>query len=388
MKKRLAILIYSLAPGGAERVVATLLPELMRHYEVTLVLMNETVFYEIPEGVRIVFLERSDPEENGIKKLLKLPLLAWKYRTLLRYERVDISLSFMNRPNYINVMAKIFGSGAKTAISERTAPSYLYAGSSFKDRVNRFLIRRLYPRADRIIPNSQWTREELIRMFSVPEVNIDVLYNPIDLEMIDRQKDVAIDREKRRFTFVALGRFERQKNHAMLIEAFHRADLDADLWLIGDGALRPDIERMVQRYGLEDRIGFLGRQKNPFAYLSKADCFVFSSDFEGFPNALLETLACGLPAVSTDCRSGPREILAPGTDSTAQCTGMEPAEYGILVPPGDTDELARAMERMYNDENLRRRYAQKSRQGVHRFEKTQIARELGGILKKLEDEPV
>ena len=385
MKKRLAILIYSLGPGGAERVVSVLLPELIRHYEVTLVLMNETIFYEIPNEVKVEYLEKSRPEESGINKLVKLPLLGWRYRKFLRKRRIDISLSFMNRPNYVNVLSRIFGSGVRTMISERIAPSREYSGDSARDRINRTLIGRLYQRADRVVPNSRWTAWELNRRFGIPEEKIRVVYNPVDLEKIDRLRREEIAIEKTRFTFVMVGRFEKQKNHKLLIEAFHRSKLDAELWLIGDGPLRRELEEVAAGFGIERRVRFLGRQKNPYKYLTRADCFVFSTDYEGFPNVLLEAEACELPVVSTDCRSGPREILAPGTDFKKRCRRMEMERCGILVPVGDVEAMARAMEKVYNDADLRRQLVERSRQCVQRFANERIVRRLLEVLEEREE---
>ena len=103
-KKNLSILIYSLAGGGAERVVSILLNELKDKYDITLVLMRNKLDYEIPKNIKIHFLEDSNPYENGIVKLLKLPYLGWKYKKFCQYNGIDISLAFMNRPSYVSIL--------------------------------------------------------------------------------------------------------------------------------------------------------------------------------------------------------------------------------------------------------------------------------------------
>ena len=373
MKKKLAILIYSMAAGGAERVVSVLLPELTKHYRVTLVLMNDTVFYDIPEEVELRFLERSQPEEPGVMNLLKLPLLAWRYRRLCRKEGMEISLSFMGRPNYVNLLASMAGSGAGTIISERAMPSLQYGYPGLQSMINRRLIRLLYPVADMVVANSRGNREDLIVNFGVPAGKTVTIYNPFDLEYIREkaQKQPAIQKEG--FVFATVGRIDEGKNHRMLIEAFSRLDNDMmNLWIIGDGPLREDLEKVVRQKRLEKKVRFIGRQENPFSWMAQSDCFVFASRHEGFPNVLVEAMACGLPVISTDCPSGPGEILDDRGGSGCLRTGMQETAYGILVAVDDTDSMELAMEKMYNSETLRKIYAGKAleRAGMFGKEKT------------------
>lgn len=346
MKQKLAILIYSLAGGGAERVVSILLKPLMEHFDLTLVLMNDTVHYDLPDGLEIRHIEHSDPAEPGLVKLFKLPLLGWRYRELLRREKITISLSFMNRPNYISVIAKLFGSGARTIISERGNPSSQYAGGSLSARINRWLILTLYPRADLITTNSEGNRWDLINNFDIARTVIPI-YNPIDLAQAKTLAAETVIMPDTGTVFITVGRLDAGKNHRMQIEAFGMLeDTDTKLLIIGDGPLRETLEDLIREKKLQKRVMLLGRQRNPFSYLVHADIFLFSSNQEGFPNVLLEALACGLGIISTDCPSGPREILAPLSDPTLHLqTSIEEAEFGILIPCNDTHALQEAMQR-------------------------------------------
>jgi len=368
---RLSIFIYSLASGGAERVVSILLEHFSKKYETHLVLMNDTIFYEVPQDVKIHFLEKSLSNEHGIKKLIKIPFLAKKYAEYLEKERIDISISFMNRPNYINVLAK---KSAKTIISERISPSQEYKTHSLRDKISKLLIKTLYKNADIVVPNSRYIAYELEKFFGVPKDKLEVIYNPTQ----DRHKKLKTKRDK--FTFLHVGRMESQKNHKLLIDAFNQLNLNAELWFIGDGYLRKDLENMVQHLRLDEKIKFLGRQKDVFKFLNQVDCFVFSSKHEGFPNVLLEALTCGLPVISTDCRSGPREILAPDTDFKHQTNEIEFAEYGILVPVNDAEKMAKAMETIYNDDKLREKYAQKAAEKAKDFDVKNIIKEWEKLL--------
>ena len=166
MKKKLSILIYSLSNGGAERVVSILLNQFKEKYDMTLYLMNDIIFYEIPKDVKIVYLEKSNPNESPIKKFIKLILLAIKYKKI---NNSDISLSFMNRPNYINILAKIFGMKSKVIISERAMPS-LQHSNGLQGKVNRFLIKNLYKYSDVITANSLGNSKDLIENFCCKKV--------------------------------------------------------------------------------------------------------------------------------------------------------------------------------------------------------------------------
>jgi N-acetylgalactosamine-N,N'-diacetylbacillosaminyl-diphospho-undecaprenol 4-alpha-N-acetylgalactosaminyltransferase len=375
--KKLSILIYSLASGGAERVISILLNQLKDRYDITLYLMNDTIFYNIPKNLKITYLENSDSKESGIKKLLKLPILAWKYKKL---NNSDISLSFMNRPNYINILAKLFGMKSKVLISERIAPSQEYKTNTLKDKISRFLIKNLYSKANLIIPNAEGIKSDLINNFEIDKNLIKVINNPVDIEKIENLKKEEVEFRDKTFSFITIGRMQYQKNHKLLIDAIK--DIDAKLYIIGDGELRYDLELKIDSLELLDKVVLLGRQSNPYKYISQADCFVFSSNYEGFPNVLLEALACGLPVISTDCQSGPREILAPNSDINFQLQeSIEKVEYGILTAVNDKDSLIEAMNIMINDKQLREKYKNSAKIRAKDFDVDKIIKKFISCLK-------
>ena len=364
MKKKVAIFLYSLAGGGAERVVSILLEKLCKKYDITLFLMNDTIFYNIPKEVKIIFLEKSKPNENGFIKLLKLPILGWKYKSLLKQQNISLSLSFMTRPNYINLFAKIFGSKAKTVISERSHFSSQYNYANLQSFINKKLV-KLYNFADLIVANAEGNMQDLQENFHIKAKMIRI-YNLVDINMINEKKKQPIDIKKERFTFITIGRLDAGKNHKLLIEAIKNAE--ADLWIIGDGELKNNLELIIDNLKLKDRVKLLGRQNNPYKFLDKADCFVFGSNHEGFPNVLLEALACGLPIISTDCQSGPREILAPDSDFSKQIKDIEYTKYGILVQINNVKKMTEAMQKILNDKQLRYNYAQKALTRAQEFD--------------------
>ena len=185
-------------------------------------------------------------------------------------------------------------------------------------------------------------------------------------------KDKGIRYDK--FTFVSVGRLVKGKNQEIIIKAFKKLNLDIDLILIGDGSQRDKLNKLIKKLHLEKNIQLVGKD-NPFKYLKYADCFIFASNYESFGNVLLEALACNLPIISTDCRSGPREILAPNTSINLQTDGIEIAEFGILTKVDDIDELSKAMKLMYEDSKLRYNFKQKAKERILDFDVKKIVKE-------------
>ncbi len=164
-----------------------------------------------------------------------------------------------------------------------------------------------------------------------------------------------------------------------MIEAMQ--NIDAKLYIIGDGELKSNLEFIIDKLKLKDKVILLGKQSNPYKYLVQADCFVFSSLYEGFPNVLLEALACKLPIISSDCQSGPREIFTPNSDVNFQIQNdIEIADYGILTPINDVVNLQKAMNLIMNDENLRVRYKEKAIIRVKDFNVYEIVSQFEDIL--------
>lgn len=377
MKVNLSILIYSLASGGAERVVSILLNEMKNDFDITLFLMNNEVFYKIPKDIKIVKLEDSRPNESGIIKFMKLPVLGWKYKKLNKSS--SISLSFMNRANYINILAKMFGMNSKIFISERSVTSKEYRTNKLKDITSRFIVKSLYFRADKIISNSNGILLDLVNNFNLPINKIIVINNPINLNLIKLHAKNKINFRDDDFTFITIGRIDSGKNHILLINSMK--NINAKLYIIGDGELKKSLCDKVLDEKIGHKVIFLGKKKNPYKYLRQSDCFVFSSNHEGFPNVILEALACGLPVISTDCMAGPREILAPKTDlHKLLCDDIELAEYGVLTAVNNERSMTEAMKLMMNNKKLRRLYSEKALERANCFRVERIMRHYFNLL--------
>lgn len=373
MRQKLSILVNDLDTGGAERVVSILLNTLQNRYDITLFMMHDIIFYDIPKDTKIVIIGNSKLSDSGLVKLLKLPYLAWRYRILNKNS--PTSISFLSRSNYINIFAKLFGMRGKTIVGERAMPSLHYK-EGLQGKINKFLMRTLYPKADLVFANSMGNALDLDTNFGI--ANVKVIHNPFEIEKI-----ITLSQEKAElkdgFNFITVGRLDEGKNHQLLINAMQ--EIDANLYIIGDGVLKEQLAKQIEELNLSNRVFLLGKQKNPYKYLSQADSFVFASNREGFPNVLVEALACQLVIISTDCKSGPREILAPNTDITFEVYNrVELAEFGVLTPVNREDRMIEAMNLIKNSTKLLDNYKNKSIQRAMEFDKDKIINEFIEIL--------
>jgi glycosyltransferase involved in cell wall biosynthesis len=220
----------------------------------------------------------------------------------------------------------------------------------------------LYPWADIRIANSA----ALARAYEA-HWPVEVIYNPIDAASV---KQMALETvgeplflDKRRPIVISAGRLVRQKNFALALRALQIVGrtIPCDLVLLGEGEDRSSLERLADELGIRDRVHLLGKRSNVYKYFQRSDVFVLTSDYEGFPNALLEAAACGVPVVATDCPTGPREILMDG-------------EGGRLVPPRDTEAMARAILEGLKDPGTAADRARVCRAGLRKYD-VKIVRE-------------
>lgn len=365
LKKRISFLNVDLTSGGCEREISNLAHHFKEKFHLLIVLFYNEVSYTLPAETKFKFLDKGK-RANDYIKLLQIPILAYRYAKYCKSEKIDVSISYVYRANYVNLLSKIlFGNRSKIIVNEQNHTLTQYPDYSLNSRINRFLIRVLYRYADVIRPNSKLIAYDLIKQFEIPKHLITPIYNPLAVEFINSQlkKDIPFSYDG--FNFITVARLHHQKNPDLLIRAFHHAfqDIpDVNLLILGEGPLKGEIVTLIKSLSLESRIHLLGFVNNPFAFMERCDSFILSSNYEGFPNSLLEALACGLPSVSTDCPSGPREMLAPSTDFTNLLTNtIEEAEFGILVPTNNVKLLSKAMLNIFNNDELRNSYKEKSK---------------------------
>ena len=369
-RKKIAVLVNSVAAGGAERIVANLLFTLQQDYNVHLLLLRNEIDYPMPQGQRVEFLssEKDGGSEAG-SNMIRLPFVAWRLRQYCNKNNIDLLISFLTRPNFAAGLAKKFGLDAAVIMSERVYTPLFYDPSTVRGKIGGKLVSLLYPYADAIAPNSEGTKNALIDVYGVKNQYFLAL-NQIPVHDIRRISNESVDDvDFHRFTFVCVAGFREQKNHLLLIDALKLLeDKDVQLLLIGKGPTFDAVHSRVVTLGLTDKVIFLGQTENPHKYVAKSQCFILSSDYEGFPNVILEALACGTPVISTDCLTGPREIVAPTKEDPIPAGTVFYGEYGVLVPVSDVKALAAAMDEMMNDPALLDQYGQAGAKRVQDFD--------------------
>lgn len=367
--KKISLFIYSMAGGGAERVVSNLLSELVNHYEVYLILMNNRISYKISHDVKIHYLENSNPFENGILKFAKLPFLAIKYKKFCDDVGIDIHFVWMNRPCYVAALARLFGDKKPLVLNECSTPSVLYASNNLKSKISKFLLKWLYPKADFIYPNSLGNLIDLRDNFGIEANKMKVLYNAIDLEDIQAKSNEPIE-FKGEF-FLSVGRLDSGKNHELLIKAYAQLkNCDKSLIILGDGVLRKKLEALIKELNLEDRVFLPGFDNNPYKYMSKCYAFVFVSLFEGFSNALIEALACGKLVITSEHKSGAKELIGEN-------------EWGYLVPVDNQEATQKAMQRAIDEPDFVKYYEKNAIIRAKEFNKKTIAKNLINELEEI-----
>lgn len=371
---RLGILIYSLSGGGAERVVSYLVSYFVNNnIDVHLILMNPTIKYDVPESTKIHYIEKSDPSESGIKKALKIPLLAYKYAKLVKKLKLTHSLSFLTRPSFINIISsKLTTYKFKVITNERAFPSLQYSYKGFQSTFNKRLIRLLYKKSDVVISNSFGNASDLVDNFEVPSKKMHVIHNPIDLDKINNIEPIESFFDSKKFNIITLGRLDKGKNHKMLIKAIHKLQNPSlRLYIFGVGDMQEELEDLIEKLDVKTQVFLKGFDPNPYKYLKASNLFIFGSNHEGFPNVLLEAMACGLPILTTNCQSGPSEIL----QLKKVKEDIMITNNGILVPIKNVDLMAKGISYFVDNKKYLENCISNGQSRIKDFEKDSILKE-------------
>ena len=330
-RSHVALYMQSFAGGGAERVMVNLAEGLAaRGLRVDLVVARAEGPYRhlVTPGVRLVDLRCR-------RSLTSLPGLI-RY---LRRERPDALLAAMGVSNLVALWARPLARfRGRVVISVHINLSAHYRGAvGLTDRVLPLLFRRFYPEADAIVAVSHEAAADLKQAFGLPPDRVRMIYNPVVSPALFGSAREPVGHPwfapGEPPVVLSVGRLCPQKDFPTLIRAFAlvRARVSARLVILGEGPDRAPLEAMVVDLGLTDCVALPGFAANPYAYMARAATYALSSRWEGLPTVLIEAMACGAPIVSTDCPSGPREILRDGL-------------YGRLTPVGDPAALAQALE--------------------------------------------
>lgn len=351
--RRVSLFAPNLEGGGAQLAVLNLaLGFAARGMKVSLVLTKAEGAYlaRVPPQVKIVNLESRAPEV--LSKTLAL-------RRYLRRERPDFlisSLDIFGAATWAQVLA---GVPTRVVLMVQNNISELLRDTSGRagGKLRMQTVRWFYPWADAVVAVSQGVAEDLADIADMPLADIEVIYNPVVMKDFQEKARERVDHPW--FTpggppvILGAGRLVKQKDFATLVRAFAavRRRREARLMILGatdyrEPTIKPELARLIGEFGLQNDAALIGFVDNPYSYMAAARVFVLSSIHEGFGNVVAEALAAGTPVVSTDCESGPAEILGHG-------------EYGQLAPVGDAEALGAAiletLDRPADSAKLRRR---------------------------------
>ena len=348
------IYLYDLSGGGIERLSLLLLDEFRRmDMTVTLLLHCETgeLLPLLPAGTRVISFDKRRMASDVF------PLMR-----VLRREQPDILLSSQHHNNMVSLLAAAAAAAAagrrtRVVVCQHNTLSREAAElGSWKYRIMPAVYRLLSPLMAGVVAVSAGVADDMARATGIARRRIAVIYNPVIGADFTRRASASapepwLDEALNKAgppVFVSAGRLVPQKDHATLLRAFARAVRvrPARLLILGHGPLRPELERLAADLGIAEHVRFAGFVVNPLPYFRRACALVLSSRYEGSGNVLIEAMACGTPAISTDCPHGPAEILGLG-------------RFGRLVAPGDVAALAAALDPDLRDafspETLRRR---------------------------------
>jgi glycosyltransferase involved in cell wall biosynthesis len=399
MKKKILILAESLTVGGgSERVAALLGTELYeRGYEISyLTLIDKKPRYKFKGDYYT--LDQDDYHGNILKLLFNLLRDSPRIKKICNDLDVDTIISVAEEANFHAVLSRwLFRNNVRIIVSQHMNPGiHLYS------KLKTFTINFFYSRADKTVCVSKVIEKILNESFNVK--NTRTIYNMMDIENNIKlsQKELPLKYkqlfEGNNFNFINMGRLTRQKGQWFLIRSFRQVVdhyENARLFLLGDGDLRKELEDLISKLDLNQNVFLLGDQENVFPFLKSSDCFISTSLYEGLPMVLIEALSMNLPIISSDCKTGPREILCPELDPNKEIVYPCYAKYGILNQPftgefifknleeapldESEDMLSHLMIEMINDPDLRGKHLNRGKMSEN-FNEDQIFRTWESII--------
>ncbi len=349
MPRRLTLVIHSLDGGGAEKTMALMANRWVEMgHGVTLITLDSVASdrYDLAPEVTRVGLNLMSESRTKLQGILSNVTRVRALRRAIANAQGDAVICFTETINVLVLMA-CRRLDVRVIACERTDPRFHSIG-----RMWSFLRRRTYQHAKAIVVQTNPIRE-FVQTFA-PRVPIHVVPNCIWLHSLNAEVAPYHERPRK---IVAVGRLVEMKGFHLLIDAFSRIASEYPEWsltILGDGPAKSDLQSQITELDLQQRVTLFGWSPDPGALLREAQVFVMSSQYEGFPNALLEAMAWGIAPVSFDCESGPREIIRHEVD-------------GLLVPSQNVEALAQAMHRLLADDAERSRFADRALEVRKRF---------------------
>lgn len=398
-RKKLMLVIPEMTVGGAQRSLAKLSIELSRHGEVFLVVFNNNGDVAYPIGGTLLSLDVV-PGVSAVSKVTALRKRVARLRALKKEYMIDVSISFLEGADYINVLSKgkekVVLSIRGSKVHDENMQKYFYWLRSS------VLIPWLYKKADLIVAVNRGIANELKLYHKLSEQKIVTIGNFYDRESIVKssteEKDPAIANQyANKKVLVMSGRLAVEKGIAGVIKMFRELRSqreDVRLVIIGDGPQKESLKKLAAEDGLQvfdtsstsssPDVIFLGNQKNVFKYLHGATLYLMNSSSEGFPNGLVEAMICGVPVMSSDCPYGPAEILAPGVETVVNRDEPFRAPYGMLMPMISGDKSSKiwvnTISGILDDSQQREKLSAAASKRAHDFDRDAIVKQWVNII--------
>ena len=333
-KKNISFLIPTLKYGGAERAVSRLTKILNSRYNIYIIVFdNKIISYDFDVEIFSLNLAPSI-NRNFFGKIIYGLMRIIRYRKIKSKLKIDITYSFGDSANIINILS---GKKDKKITSIRG-----YKRLKYKKNIIGYILKKIhyfiFKKSDRIVSVSKDITKKIIELHNITHSKIETIYNGYNTLKIKKSYNEDID-EKYKSIFdntviIAVGTLKYEKGYWHLLKAFYRLKKkykNLSLLILGSNYnnYKKKLDRLITEYKLKD-VNFIGFVKNPYKYIKKADLFVSSSIFEGFPNALVEAMLCKTPVIATDCHSGPKEIIFDNLEKKI-VDDFEVSNYGILT---------------------------------------------------------
>lgn len=362
--KNIAIITSSLTGGGAERAAGLLSQQLSKHYNVFLFLIEDRpITYEYSGTLVKLHMTKMYKKRERLFGLLGRIFSKSAYITVIKEIHknkkkleIDCAISFLDTSNLMNIFSK----GKERIIVSVRSTRSLQSDTTIS-KIENFGIKKFYNNTNRVVALSYGVADDLIHNFNIRPDLIDVIYNFCDIRTIKKKSLESVpeyisEKILDKKVIVSMGRLISVKNHLRLIDVCHElfSEIkDAVFVIIGNGELKEKILNHIHELDEESRIFLFDFQSNPFPVIAKADAFVMATEREGFCNSILEAMACETAVVSTDCLSGPREIIAGMTEYQTVIEENMYCDRGVLVPLNNNEQMKEALHRILSDEAYR-----------------------------------
>lgn len=354
-KKKIMAFMYSLHDGGAQRTMVNIINNLDKSkYEVVLVLgtqKNNVYIDLINKDIRVEYLSKP-----------KLRKCIFKLAAIIRAENPSLIFTTLNNNNIILSISKLISCKKIPIVVRETNNRTQSKNVSVMNRIMTYFAYNCA--AKKIVALSEGVKIDLIDNFKINPEKIVVIYNPVEVDEIKKMAEEKVEEinvSSKEKILIAAGRLAEQKDYPTMLRAFSQVleSQEARLIILGRGPLESNLKELCKELGIIKKVNFLGFKSNPYKYISKADIFLLSSRWEGFGHVIVEAMACGVPVIATDCKSGPAEIIKSN-------------QYGVLVPVGDVEILAEKTIEALKDDILRQSFIDLGYKRAHDFRASEI----------------